>query len=374
MLRQGILRCQRAFSPSLQVSKNTVNRNGTAYVRTCYAFQTRQASAAATTADTLKKPDMFCYQCEQTKSRRGCVTVGVCGKSPQVAALQDLLMYVIKGLAVHANRAINMGVYANEECDDFVKKAMFSTLTNVNFDQDRFPEYIRQAVEYREEFRVPLLAAYAKSGKPVCEALTQGPAVWKSEKGYEDLDYLASEGHKVGVLEDQQIYGPDINGVRYMTLYGIKGLSAYACHADALGESDPWVSKFIYRALDFLESASQADKFDLGLNLKLALDVGATNMRVMELLDKGHRRLLGVPTPTNVLSTPKEGKCILISGHDLVDLHTLLKATESTDINVYTHGEMMPAHMYPKLNAFKSLAGHFGGAWQNQKIDFATFP
>ncbi|XP_045171655.2 hydroxylamine reductase-like [Mercenaria mercenaria] len=374
MFRQGIHRCMRLYSPSLELSKGILNRNGAAYIRTCYSSQKRLAATSVSNADTLKKPDMFCYQCEQTKSRRGCVTVGVCGKSAQVAALQDLLMYVIKGLAVHANRAINMGIYSSEACDTFVKKAMFSTLTNVNFDQDRFPEYIRQAVEYRDEFRAPLIAAYTKRGEPLCEALTQGPAVWKPEKGYDDMEYLENEGHKVGVLEDQQIYGPDINGVRYMTLYGIKGLSAYACHAEALGENDPWVSKFIYRALDFLVSAKKAERFDLGLNLQMALDVGATNLRVMELLDKGHRRILGTPTPTDVCTTPKEGKCILVSGHDLVDLHTLLKSTEGTGINVYTHGEMMPAHMYPKLNAFKSLAGHFGGAWQNQKIDFATFP
>lgn len=374
MFRRGcsVFKFRGLLTPVEAATRHVV-RNDTAYIRICCS-QTSRLYATAASAETLKKPDMFCFQCEQTKSRRGCVTVGVCGKTPQVAALQDLLMYVLKGLAVHANRAINMGLYSSKECDLFVQKAMFSTLTNVNFDQDRFPEYIRQAVEYRDAFRGPLLEEYKRSGKPLCDALTQGPAVWKPEKGYDDLEYLESEGHKVGVLEDQEVYGPDINGVRYMTLYGIKGLSAYACHAAGLGETDPWVTKFIYQSLDFLVSGSKEDKHDLGLNLQMALNVGATNMRVMELLDRGHRRMLGTPTPTSVCTTPKEGKCILVSGHDLVDLYTLLKSTEGTGINVYTHGEMMPAHMYPKLHAFKSLAGHFGGAWQNQKIDFATFP
>ncbi|KAL4223876.1 hypothetical protein ACF0H5_017340 [Mactra antiquata] len=345
-------------------------------IRPCYGVQvlhqTRVASSSA--ANTLTKPDMFCFQCEQTKSRRGCVTVGVCGKSAQVAALQDLLIYVLRGLAMHASRAMDMGLYESADCDLFVRKAMFSTLTNVNFDQDRFPEYIRQAVEYRDSIRSALQKAYENTGTPFPDVLNQGPAVWKPEKGYNDLEYLENEGHEVGVLEDQDIYGPDVNGVRYMTIYGIKGLAAYSVHAESLGEDDPLVSKFILQTLDFLETGDEADRHDLGINLQKALDVGTTNLRVMELLDRGHRKMFGIPTPTNVCTTPKEGKCILVSGHDMVDLHLLLQATENTGIHVYTHGEMMPAHMYPGLNKFKSLAGHFGGAWQNQRIDFATFP
>lgn len=317
---------------------------------------------------------MFCYQCEQTKSRRGCVTIGVCGKSPQVASLQDLLMYVLEGLAMHANRAINIGIHASEDCDDFIQRAMFSTLTNVNFDQDRFPVFIRQAVEYRDSFRRRLEVACRQQRKPMDDALNHGPAVWYPEKGWDDLKYLEEEGNKVGVLANQEVYGTDVNGVRYMIIYGIKGLSAYACHARSLGEKDPWVSKFIYQTLDFLASGSSEMRHDLNLNLKIALDVGATNLRVLELLDRGHRRILGTPQPTNVNTIPKVGKCIMMSGHDMRDLLSLLQATENTGINVYTHGEMLPAHMYPNLAAFKNLAGHFGGAWQSQKVDFATFP
>lgn len=330
-----------------------------------------QATAAA---EALPKPDMFCFQCEQTKSRRGCTVVGVCGKTADVSALQDLLMYVLHGLAMYANRAINMGIYSSVECDDFMLKAMFSTLTNVNFDEDRFPVYIKTAVDYRETIRALYEDACKKANKPMDDALNHGPASWFPEKGYEDLDNLFKEGKTVGVLETQDVYGTDVNGVRYMTIYGIKGLAAYASHAIHLGETDPWVSKFIYEALDFLQTGPEGERHDLGANLNLALKVGEVNLRVMELMDKGHRRQLGIPSPYHVTTTPLEGKCILVSGHDMMDLYKLLKSTEGTGINVYTHGEMLPAHSYPKLRAFKSLAGHFGGAWQNQKIDFAAFP
>lgn len=329
---------------------------------------------AQTAAATATKPDMFCYQCEQTKSRKGCVTVGVCGKSPQVAALQDLLLYVCQGLAVCANRAINMGVYASEETNDFILKAFFSTLTNVNFDPDRFQVYIMEAVGRREEIKDLYIEACKKANKPVDEELFQGPVTWVPEQPYSDMLYLESEGKKVGVLENQAEYGTDINGVRYMTIYGIKGMAAYAAHAIALGERDPWISKFIYQTLDFLTFGDEKERHDLTKNLQLALKVGETNMRVLEMLDRGHRRNFGTPSPTKLHTMPRPGKCILVSGHDIKDLHTILIEADKHGIDVYTHGEMMPAHGYPKLREFKSLAGHFGGAWQTQRIDFAMFP
>lgn len=333
----------------------------------------RRYGTASTTATTeFAKPDMFCYQCEQTKSRKGCVTVGVCGKSPQVSALQDLLVYALQGLSMYANRVIKSGLSVPTDCDDFIQKAMFSTLTNVNFDQDRFPEYIRTAVNHRDALKKILQGVNAKLGKPMDAELKDGPASW-TPRSY-DLSYLEEEGRKVGVLENQSIYGADVNGVRYMTIYGIKGLSAYACHASALGENDPGVSKFIYEALDFLTCGKEEQRSDLMANLKLSLKVGETNLRVMELLDKGHRKNLGIPSPTQVNTAPVVGKCLLISGHDLMDLYQILKMTEKSNINVYTHGEMLPAHSYPKLRAFKNLVGHFGGAWQSQKIDFGSFP
>ncbi|KAH3891569.1 hydroxylamine reductase-like [Dreissena polymorpha] len=330
--------------------------------------------ATATTADPQKKPDMFCYQCEQTKARKGCVKVGVCGKSPQVAALQDLLVYALSGLAMHATRAHALGVWNSDECDKFFQSALFSTLTNVNFDPERFPAYIFRAVQFREEIRAALLEDSMRTKRPFDEKLHHGPAVWTPKKGFKDIDFLESEGRAVGVLEDQAVFGPDVNGVRYLTIYGIKGLAAYASHAAALGEVDPWVPKFMYQAFDFLVSADPDEQHDLGANLKLALKVGETNLRVMELLDKGHRRMFGVPEPAEISTKPVPGKCIMISGHDMMDLYQLLPMAATAGINVYTHGEMLPAHGYPGLRKFKSLVGHFGGAWQNQKMDFALFP
>ncbi|WAR01832.1 HCP-like protein [Mya arenaria] len=330
--------------------------------------------ASAASVDTLAKPEMFCYQCEQTKSRRGCVKVGVCGKTPETAALQDLLVYALTGLSVHASRALEKGLWSSEECDNFFRGAMFSTLTNVNFDPERFPDYIRRAVEFREEIRPLLEAEAVRTGTPLDPALNQGPAAWQPLFGYDNIEYLESEGHKFGVLEEQKEYGPDVNGVRYMTIYGLKGLAAYSAHAVGLGESDPWVPRFMYQALSFLVSGPDDRRHDLGANLEMALKVGEVNMRVLELLDRGHRRQFGTPKPTTVSTQPISGKCIMISGHDMVDLSLILPAAKAADVNVYTHGEMLPAHSYPGLNKHQNLVGHFGGAWQNQKIDFAAFP
>lgn len=329
-----------------------------------FTRERRYASVA-----TAEKPDMFCYQCEQTKSRKGCMTIGVCGKTAGVSALQDVLVYALQGLSMYAARAIDAGVPVSEECDLFVQKALFSTLTNVNFDQDRFPGYIKEAIDHREAIKQALIE---QSKLPSDSALHQSPADWFPQSY--DPEYLEGEGHRFGVLENREIYGEDVNGVRYMTVYGIKGLAAYACHAHSLGQSDPEVAKYIYKAFDFLVSGNEADRHDLTTNLKLALKAGEINLRVMELLDKGHREQLGVPTPTEVKRSPVPGKCILVSGHDMSDLYTILKNTEGEGINVYTHGEMLPAHSYPKLKQFKHLVGQFGGAWQNQKIDFSLFP
>ncbi|XP_063395923.1 hydroxylamine reductase-like [Mytilus trossulus] len=334
-----------------------------------YGHNVRKLGTATAATSDFVKPDMFCFQCEQTKSRKGCVTVGVCGKTSQVSALQDLLMYAVQGLSMYANRAIKSGITMSKECDLFIQQAMFSTLTNVNFDQDRFPEYIKTAISHRDAIKKVM---EEKTPQPLDEKLKHGPASWVPESY--DLKYLEDEGLKVGVLENQSIYGPDVNGVRYMTIYGIKGLSAYACHANALGEEDPEVATSLYEVLDFLTSGTEEERHDLTTNLKLALKVGEINLRVMELLDKGHRKQLGVPSPSEVNRAPVAGKCILVSGHDLMDLYAILKQAEKEGINVYTHGEMLPAHSYPILREFKSLVGQFGSAWQNQKIEFGTFP
>ena len=338
----------------------------------CRRYGVAAAASASNTTSEFVKPDMFCYQCEQTKSRKGCVTVGVCGKTPQVSALQDTLVYALQGLSMYANRVNQLGLSVSTESDDFIQQAMFSTLTNVNFDQDRFPEYIKTAIHHRDAAKQILEEASRKLGKPLDDDLNHGAASWIPES-YE-MSYLEQKGKKVGVLENQDLYGADVNGVRYMTIYGMKGLSAYACHATALGENDPEISKFIYKAFDFITSGKEEERCDLNANLSMAIEVGTVNLRVMELLDQGHRKQFGIPSPYTVHTAPIPGKCILMSGHDLMDLHRLLQLTENTGINVYTHGEMLPAHGYPKLREFKNLVGHFGGAWQNQKIDFGSFP
>ncbi|KAL3862678.1 hypothetical protein ACJMK2_008631 [Sinanodonta woodiana] len=331
-----------------------------------WAPPVRTMSSAAANQST----DMFCYQCEQAQFRKGCTKVGVCGKSPQVTALQDLLIYVVKGISVCANMAAKNGIEVPREVSEFVFKALFSTLTNVNFDASRFLMYIKEAIGYRDALRKQLLAVEDANSKILMSEVT----TWTPDMKFLEATSLENAGRMFGVEAEREIYGADVAGVRHMVLYGIKGLAAYASHAAALGEFDPIVSKFIFEAFDFLETGSITDRTDLSKNLEMALRVGEVNMRVLELLDNGHRKQFGIPSPATVTTKPKEGKAILVSGHDLRDLATILKVADSAGINVYTHGELLPAHGYPNMRQFKSLAGHFGGAWQVQKTDFSLFP
>ncbi|KAL5016822.1 hypothetical protein ScPMuIL_006411 [Solemya velum] len=291
----------------------------------------------------VEEPAMFCQQCEQTKFRKGCETVGVCGKNPQVSALQDLLRHLVKGMSVYAHRVTQKGMSPSIEMDDFVHSALFSTLTNVNFDASRFPSYIERAVKYRDELKAI-------------------------------VEELEAEGRKVSIPVYEEEYGQDVAGVRQMIILGLKGMCTYSRHAVRLGERDPWIPRFVYQTFDFLETGPEELRKDLTHNLELAIKVGETNVRVMEILDRAHRIKFGEPSPATISTKPKMGKSILVSGHDIADLAEILEQTSGKDVNVYTHGELMPAHGYPGLRQYKHFAGHFGGAWQLQKFDFAAFP
>ncbi len=297
---------------------------------------------------------MFCYQCEQTAKGEGCTKIGVCGKQPEVAALQDLLIYTVKGLSQVAVAARKTGV-VDDSINRFTCEAIFSTLTNVDFDPDRFVKLIRECISKRDA-----LKSRIQSSLPV------GPADFIPAG---TLEGMVKQGESVGVKSDPSA-DPDILSLQQLLIYGIKGLAAYADHAAIMGQSDDNVYAFIQEAM-----AATLDK-SLGVNelVGLALKCGEVNLRAMELLDAGNTGTYGHPVPTSVSLGAKKGKAILVSGHDLKDLEEILKQTQGKGIQIYTHGEMLPCHGYPELKKYPHFFGHYGTAWQNQAKEFAAFP
>ena len=307
---------------------------------------------------------MFCYQCEQTAKGTGCTSFGVCGKDPETAALQDLLVHAVKGISMYEVRARKLGI-RDEEADVFVAHALFATLTNVNFDPARFQDMLGRAARIRTKMKRYYEDACKKTGQSP-EAI-DGPAAWEPT---DTLDGLIGQGEAVGIEKRMEALGDDVTGLQELLLYGLKGLAAYAYHARILGKEDDAVYRFIHDALEFLVKSDVTVNELVAMNLKC----GEVNLRVMELLDAGHTERYGHPVPTEVRIEPVKGKAILVSGHDLKDLEQLLKETEGTGINVYTHGEMLPAHGYPGLKKYSHLAGNYGGAWQDQRAEFEAFP
>ena len=301
---------------------------------------------------------MFCYQCEQTANETGCTQFGVCGKNPQVAALQDLLIYALKGLSQVAIEAKKHQI-TDEEADIFTCKALFSTLTNVNFDPERFVTLINKTVKLRDSLRNTVESAGGTM--PASDAVNFVP---KST-----VESLVEQGRKVGIKSDPNV-DPDVNSLRWLLTYGIKGVAAYTDHAYILGQKDPKVFAFIHEAL----AATLNDSLSVNDLVGLVLKCGEINLRAMELLDAGNTGTYGHPVPTNVPLGAKKGKAILVSGHDLKDLEEILKQSEGKGIYVYTHGEMLPAHGYPGLKKYSHFYGHYGTAWQNQQKEFKDFP
>jgi len=307
---------------------------------------------------------MFCYQCEQTAKGTGCTSFGVCGKDPETAALQDLLVYAVQGIAMFGKRARDLGV-KDREIDVFLLEALFTTVTNVDFDPERIKVFLQRAYELKEKAKGLYFKACEKEGKEP-ERLS-GPATWIPAT---TPDALIRQGEEVTLEKDVERFGETMAGAKHLILYGLKGMAAYADHAAILGVEDEEVYRFFHETLNFLAE----NRFTLEELLARALEVGKWNLRVMELLDAAHTTTYGHPVPTRVRVTPVKGKAIAISGHDLKDLEELLKQTEGTGINIYTHGEMLPAHGYPGLKKYPHLVGNYGSAWQNQQREFDLFP
>ncbi|MBI5665312.1 MAG: hydroxylamine reductase [Nitrospirae bacterium] len=301
---------------------------------------------------------MFCNQCEQVSKGGGCIKIGTCGKKPDVAALQDLLVYALKGLSLYAIEGRKRGVI-DGEADEFAVSALFSTLTNVNFDAERFVTLINKCVELRERLKAKVGKAGGRTD------FTDTSASFVPEK---TTAGMVRQGEATSITPSE--VNADISSLEQTTLYGLKGIAAYAYHAQVLGHKDDAVYAYVYEAL-----SSMLNK-ELSMEdwVALALKCGEVNLKAMELLDAANTGRYGHPVPTEVPLGAKKGKAILVSGHDLYDLEDILKQTEGKEINIYTHGEMLPTHGYPELKKYPHFYGHYGTAWQNQHKEFAEFP
>ena len=311
---------------------------------------------------------MFCYQCEQTAKGQGCSSFGVCGKSPETAALQDLLFNQAKRVAWYANELTLLG-QRDAVLDRFVVDALFATVTNVNFDDQRFVTWLHDARKTFDKAKKLYEDSCKQKGKTPqsCPAIGLEPCNYRADA---PLNELINAGEKVSIEQRSERLGPDKTGLGELITYGLKGAAAYADHARILGYQDPALHAFFHEAMAFLchEDAS------VEALTEMALKVGEKNIGVMEQLDRAHTTTYGHPVPTSVPVTHKKGKAILISGHDLKDLEELLKQTQGKGINIYTHSEMLPAHGYPGLKKYSHLVGNYGGAWQDQRAEFDAFP
>ncbi len=301
---------------------------------------------------------MFCNQCEQVAKGGSCSTIGTCGKKSDVAALQDLLVYALKGLSLVAVEAGKMKV-VDEEIDKFSVSALFSTLTNVDFDPERFVDLINECVKRREDLKSKLKAAGGIAD------FSEAPAAFTPE---ESIDGLIRQSEELSNYPEE--VNEDIKSLKLTTLYGLKGIAAYAYHAHILGYKDEAVYNYTHEAL------STMLRTDLSLEdwIAMTLKCGEINLKVMEILDAAHTETYGHPVPTEVPLGVKKGKALLVSGHDLYDMEQILKQTADKGIYVYTHGEMLPTHGYPQLKKYPHFYGHYGTAWQNQAKEFAEFP
>mmetsp|Transcript_40859 Transcript_40859/g.78038 ORF Transcript_40859/g.78038 Transcript_40859/m.78038 type:complete len:652 (+) Transcript_40859:143-2098(+) len=340
-------------------------------------FKSAQPEASFDEYVSNESNKMFCMQCEQTTSARGCTTVGVCGKTPETSALQDLLVHSVKGLGSWAYTARRTVGYSDPEIDHFVNQAMFSTLTNVNFDEARFPEYLVACHGHQERLKAKIaeMGGPAHRGDAELWSTVPNPVDWNIMEAVNNdacVTNFMDLGTQVGVAQRFKVKkNPTITGLQELVTYGLKGVCAYMHHAEVLGKSDAQISQDIHQVLHFLTTNAADDPNAL---LTTSLQLGEINLRVLALLDSGHTTRYGVPTPTQVSRVPVKGKSVLISGHDMVDLEALLQQTEGKGVNVYTHGEMLPGHAYPELKKYPHLKGHYGGAWYKQKKDFHKFP
>lgn len=312
---------------------------------------------------------MFCVQCEQTtrnvKGVAGCsFNNGKCGKTGEVSDLQDMLVHLLQAVSTYAVAARKVGI-VDAEIDAYVPQAFFSTLTNVNFDAERIIDFSRRAEGYRNQLKARYAAACAEQGI--------APETLPAAAHYQLPDakvVMLSDALQFRFNLQKAEVGEDVIGLRLLSLYGLKGAAAYMEHARVLGQTDAEVAGKFHEIMAWLAT----NPTDVGQLFQCSMDIGQLNYRIMQMLDKGETDTFGHPEPTRVNTQPIKGQAILVSGHDYHDLELILQQTEGRGINVYTHGEMLPAHAYPAFKKYKHLVGNYGTAWQNQQSEFAAFP
>jgi len=309
--------------------------------------------------------DMFCYQCQETAGNKGCTKRGVCGKSAEVATLQDLLLWVLKGLSFYGVKARELDI-VDADADLFVAQALFATITNANFDPERFIAMVHKALEFRDGLRDRFVKRYQETHDVAFSDLAPEPAVWKPVVG--DLAELLEKGGSVGFMAGPDL-DEDVRSLRSLVIFGVKGLAAYTDHAYVLEHGNGELLAFIQEAL----LATIDDTLSVDDLVALVLKTGAMGIQAMALLDAANTSTFGHPEPTQVNLGVREGPGILVSGHDLRDLDELLQQTEGTGINVYTHGEMLPANAYPGLKQYPHFVGNYGGSWWHQREEFESF-
>ncbi|MDD5669585.1 MAG: hydroxylamine reductase, partial [Candidatus Omnitrophica bacterium] len=308
---------------------------------------------------------MYCRQCEQTAKSVACTVKGVCGKPAEVAGLLDVLLYGLVGIAVFEKRRRELGI-KDFDTDMYIMEGLFATITNVDFDQQRISALIRKGYTVKEKVKNSFLKAYKDKTGQDFKDIVPPAADWKPA---DTIEEMLQQSAAVGI-QSYPAKNDDVRSLKEILLYGIKGMAAYADHASILGMEDETVLSFFSKALC---AVSDPDIESQAL-ISLIMEFGKINLRCMEILDSVHTKTFGDPVPTTVFRGVKKGPAIIVSGHDLKDLRDLLEQTKGSGINIYTHGEMLPAHGYPELHKYNHLVGHFGTAWQNQQKEFDGIP
>lgn len=312
--------------------------------------------------------EMFCYQCEQTANGKGCTRLGVCGKTPEIANLQDLLIYQVKGISCYGKVLSELGHPIEKAVIAFIESVLFTTLTNVNYDAEVHVQLLQESQKIKDSLREKVSASEGSSNlhdSDYCSCHTaqaqyQLPST-KSE--------MLHDAPIAGIMYDKSL-DPDIRSLRQTILYGLKGISAYGHQARELGYCSNQVDSFYITALESLTD----DRLTVEELIRMTMRTGETAIEVMKVLDEANTSVYGNPSPHTVNVHIRKGPFIIVSGHDLKDLEMLLQQTEGTGINIYTHGEMLPSHGYEGLKKYPHLVGNFGGAWQDQQKQFDGIP
>ncbi len=299
---------------------------------------------------------MFCYQCEQTANQKGCTKLGVCGKTPEIANLQDLLIFQIKGISCYAKKILDRGEHVDKNVVSFIENCLFTTLTNVNFDPEAHVSLLKESQKIKENLR----SAVGQPDNPTEHATYNLP---------DNKTEMLQDAPMAGIMYAKDL-DEDIRSLRQLIVYGLKGVSAYGHQARELGYYSDQVDDFYIRALE----AVTDDRLSVEELIRVSMQTGEMAFEVMKKLDEANTNVYQNPTPHLVNTHIKKGPFIIVSGHDLKDLEMLLEQTKGKGINVYTHGEMIPCHGYPGLSKYPHLAGNFGGAWQDQQKEFDDLP